>query len=59
MGQHVWILLATVATELLVILKFSKGQFPEPFPTKVKYAWALGGAVLTIYPLIRVRLLPA
>ncbi|EIM81393.1 PSS-domain-containing protein [Stereum hirsutum FP-91666 SS1] len=53
MGQHVWILLATVATELLVILKFSKGQFPEPFPTKVKYAWALGGAVLTIYPLIR------
>lgn len=55
MGQHVWILLATVATEFLVILKWSQGQFPEPFPAKVKYAWALGGTVLVVYPLLRVR----
>lgn len=27
MGQHVWLLLATVVTELLVIFKWSKGQF--------------------------------
>jgi hypothetical protein len=31
MGQHVWLLLATVVTELLVIFKWSKGQFSFSF----------------------------
>ncbi|KII90666.1 hypothetical protein PLICRDRAFT_540747 [Plicaturopsis crispa FD-325 SS-3] len=53
MGQHVWLLLATVITELLVIIKWSQGQFPEPLPVHIKYAWTLGGTLLVLYPAIR------
>ena len=56
MGQHVWMLLATVATELLVILKWSKGQFTEPFPAPVKWGWAIGLTLLTIYPIVQVSM---
>lgn len=54
MGQHVWLLLATIGTELLAIIKWSKGQFPEPLPTQVKWGWAIGAALLVLYPTIRV-----
>ncbi|KAI0079487.1 PSS-domain-containing protein [Panus rudis PR-1116 ss-1] len=53
MGQHVWLLLATIATELLAIVKWSKGQFPEPLPTKVKWAWIVGAVLLVLYPTVR------
>lgn len=55
MGQHVWLLLATIGTELLVITKWSKGQFPEPLPKAVKWAWIMGGMLLVLYPLVQVR----
>lgn len=54
MGQHVWLLLATIGTELLVIFKWSRGQFPEPLPTTVKWAWTVGGILLVLYPTVRV-----
>ena len=57
MGQHVWLLLATICTELLVITKWSQGQFPEPLPKQVKWAWALGASLLVLYPTVRVSLL--
>jgi hypothetical protein len=50
MGQHVWLLLATIGTELLAIVKWSKGQFPAPLPTHVRYAWLVGAALLVLYP---------
>jgi len=53
MGQHCWLLLATILTELLVILKWSKGQFAEPLPTYVKWAWGVGGTLLVLYPAVR------
>jgi len=53
MGQHVWLLMATVGTEMLVIIKWSQGQFPEPLPNHVKWAWGLGGALLVLYPTVR------
>ncbi|THU92447.1 phosphatidylserine synthase 2 [Dendrothele bispora CBS 962.96] len=49
MGQHVWLLLATILTELLVIFKWGKGQFPEPLPVKVKWGWAIGATSLVLY----------
>jgi hypothetical protein len=55
MGQHVWLLLATILTELLVIIKWSKGLFPEPFPAAVKWGWGIGGALLILYPIVQVR----
>ena len=56
MGQHCWLLIATIATELLAITKWSRGQFPEPLPKKVKYAWSLGATLLVLYPTIAVRI---
>ncbi|KAI0059613.1 PSS-domain-containing protein [Artomyces pyxidatus] len=53
MGQHVWLLLATIGTELLVIVKWSQGQFPEPLPTAVRYSWTVGAALLVLYPTVR------
>ncbi|TEB40083.1 phosphatidylserine synthase 2 [Coprinellus micaceus] len=53
MGQHVWLLLATIITELLVITKWSQGQFPEPLPSKVKWGWSFGAALLVLYPAVQ------
>uniref|UniRef100_A0A8H8CHI5 Phosphatidylserine synthase 2 n=1 Tax=Psilocybe cubensis TaxID=181762 RepID=A0A8H8CHI5_PSICU len=53
MGQHVWLLLATIVTEFLVIAKWGKGQFPEPLPSKVKWGWAIGASVLVLYPIFQ------
>ncbi|KAF8329460.1 phosphatidyl serine synthase-domain-containing protein [Cantharellus anzutake] len=53
MGQHAWLLLATVLTELLIIVKFGRGQFPEPFPTPVKVFFASLVFFLIAYPSIK------
>jgi hypothetical protein len=50
MGQHVWLMLATIGTELLVIIKWSKGQFPTPLPAQVWFGWLVGAAILVLYP---------
>ena len=54
MGQHVWLLLATIITELLVIAKWRKGQFPEPLPSEVKWGWVIGATLLVLYPTVQV-----
>ncbi|XP_006462960.1 hypothetical protein AGABI2DRAFT_224623 [Agaricus bisporus var. bisporus H97] len=51
MGQHCWLLLATIITEILVIAKWSKGMFSEPLPATVKWGWAAGAFVLIFYPI--------
>jgi len=53
MGQHCWLLLATVLTEMLVIAKWSPGVFPEPLPVHVQWGWAVGGMLLVLYPAVR------
>lgn len=55
MGQHCWLLLATILTELLVIKKWSKDLFLESFPVPVKLGGAIGGALLVLYPIVQVR----
>jgi hypothetical protein len=51
MGQHVWLMLATIGTEVLTIIKWSQGQFPVPLPSHVWYAWLVGAAMLVLYPI--------
>jgi len=53
MGQHAWLLAATICTELLCIVKWSKGLFPEPFPTHTRFFLGIGFALLVVYPLIQ------
>jgi len=52
MGQHTWLLLATICTELLAIRKWSRGMFTEPFPFYVKLGWSIGATLLTVYPVV-------
>ena len=54
MGQHAWLLLATVLTELLIIIKFGRGQFPESFPTPVKFFFGCLVFFLVAYPTVKV-----
>ena len=56
MGQHAWLLLATIVTELLVIRKWSKGLFTEPFPAHIKWCTAIGTALLVLYPIFNVSI---
>lgn len=39
--------------ELLIIVKWSKGQFPEPMPSRVKAFWRVAIALLVLYPTIK------
>jgi phosphatidylserine synthase 2 len=54
MGQHAWLLLATVATELLLIFKWGRGQFPAPFPVAVKICASVAVVLLVAYPAVKV-----
>lgn len=56
MGQHAWLMSATVVTELLIIIKFGRGQFDQPFPTSVKLFAGTGLVVLISYPMFKVRM---
>ncbi|KAF9508315.1 hypothetical protein BS47DRAFT_1350499 [Hydnum rufescens UP504] len=53
MGQHAWLLLATVTTELLLIFKWGRGQFPLPFPLLVKICAFVGVVLLLAYPALK------
>ncbi|KAK0202127.1 phosphatidyl serine synthase-domain-containing protein [Desarmillaria ectypa] len=53
MGQHVWLLLATILTEILVIRKWSVGVFTEPFPRGVKWGLGIGALLLVLYPAVQ------
>jgi len=58
MGQHVWLLLATVFTELIVIVKWWNQQegTTRQMPEYVKVGWAIGFTVLgVVYPIVQVR----
>lgn len=58
MGQHVWLLTATIVTELLVITKWSQGMFTTPTPPSVKVGLTAGTVLLILYPIMQVRDLP-
>lgn len=58
-GPQAWILMATVLTEVLVVIKWSKGMFSAPFPKSVIIFWSIFGSFLIAFPLWRFYLNPA
>src|SRR3979490_176076 len=50
MGQHAWLLAATVCTEALLIVKWGRGVFTEPFPQHIKFSLILGCLFVLLYP---------
>jgi phosphatidylserine synthase 2 len=55
--SRVYLLFIILVTEVLLIVKFSQGQFPDPIPPVVWCCWTVGGLALVTYPIIKVRLL--
>ncbi|KAJ1933414.1 hypothetical protein EC988_009126, partial [Linderina pennispora] len=58
MGAHCWMLIVTLLSELLIIVKFGRGEFTEPFPTYVIVFWACVAAVLVGFSVWRFALKP-
>ena len=55
MGAHAWLLLATMVTELLVIRKWGKNIYTQPFPKHIKWSITIGILLLALYPVTKVR----
>ncbi|KAG8886587.1 hypothetical protein FRB97_000006 [Tulasnella sp. 331] len=53
LGAHAWLLFATILTELLIIVKWSRGLYPAPTPTHVKVGWTIGSMLLVGYPTLK------
>ena len=49
-GAQAWILMATIITEVLVVIKWSEGIFPEPFPKAVITFWIIFVFLLIVFP---------
>lgn len=43
LGMYAWIATANILTELVIILKFSVGEFQKPFPLEIKIFWSIFG----------------
>ncbi|KAI8825705.1 phosphatidyl serine synthase-domain-containing protein [Fimicolochytrium jonesii] len=53
LGMHAWMAIANIFTELLIVVKFSQGEFHTPMPRRVKAAWAAFAALLAVYAIVR------
>ncbi|KAI8610751.1 phosphatidyl serine synthase-domain-containing protein [Chytriomyces sp. MP71] len=58
LGYHAWMLVANVATEALICVKFSEGEFTEPFPRNVIYFWMALVVALIVYAAAQFGLRP-
>ena len=47
LGMHAWMATANIMTELLINIKFGRGEFPEPAPKEIIYFW-IGFVVLLL-----------
>ncbi|KAF9947436.1 hypothetical protein BGZ70_002677 [Mortierella alpina] len=57
-GPQAWLLIGSVATEVLIVFKFGQGEFPNPAPASVIYFWAAFLTLLTVYPIYQFYWLP-
>lgn len=49
LGMFAWVTAANILTELLIIIKFSSGEFTEPFPAEIKIFWLIFSVVFLLY----------
>ncbi|KAF9115886.1 hypothetical protein BGX27_005952 [Mortierella sp. AM989] len=57
-GPQAWLLISSITTEVLIIFKFGKGEFPNPAPTSVINFWIGFLTLLIGYPIYQFYLLP-
>ncbi|KAJ2159845.1 hypothetical protein GGF46_002736 [Coemansia sp. RSA 552] len=58
MGAHCWLLITTLLTELLIVVKFGRGEFAEPFPRPVIAFWSLVAVALVAFSAWRFLIAP-
>jgi phosphatidylserine synthase 2 len=51
LGMYAWMATINILTELLIIFKYSQGEFTEPFPQEVVVFWILFSLILIAYPI--------
>ena len=56
--MHAWMTVANIGTELLICVKFGRGEFPTPFPAHVIIFWTIVSFLLIAYPVYRFGLRP-
>ncbi|KAG0210528.1 hypothetical protein BGX33_004845 [Mortierella sp. NVP41] len=57
-GPQAWLLIGCIATEVLIVVKFGRGEFPNPAPASVIYFWTGLLTLLTGYPIYQFYVLP-
>ncbi|KAF9998716.1 hypothetical protein BGZ79_007622 [Entomortierella chlamydospora] len=57
-GPQAWLLISSIATELLIVFKFGNGEFPNPAPKSVVNFWIVFLTLLTAYPIYQFYLIP-
>jgi phosphatidylserine synthase 2 len=57
-GPQAWLLIANIATEVLIVFKFGQDEFPNPATANVIYFWIVFATVLTLYPIYQFYLRP-
>jgi phosphatidylserine synthase 2 len=50
--------MASILTELLIVMKFGHGAFPNPAPPLVVYFWLATGLLLILYPIYQFWVVP-
>ncbi|KAJ2079134.1 hypothetical protein H4R24_003988 [Coemansia sp. RSA 988] len=58
MGAHCWLLIATLLTELLIVVKFARGEFTEPTPPFVIVFWSAIATLLGAFSLWQFVIMP-
>ncbi|KAJ2798874.1 hypothetical protein H4R20_004656 [Coemansia guatemalensis] len=58
MGAHCWLLIATLLTELLIVVKFARGEFTEPTPRFAIVFWSAVAALLGAFSLWQFVIMP-
>ncbi|TPX73019.1 hypothetical protein SpCBS45565_g00106 [Spizellomyces sp. 'palustris'] len=53
LGMHAWMATANILTELLICIKFGRGEFVEPMPWEIKIGWGCFLAVVGGYAMVR------
>jgi phosphatidylserine synthase 2 len=49
LGFHAWMCTANILTELIIIIKFSKGEFPNQIPGNVIWFWISAITIIIMY----------
>ena len=57
-GPQAWLLIGSIATEVLIVCKFGQGEFPNPAPKEIIYFWVAFLSLLTAFPIYQFFLLP-